>query len=65
MAKRRSSIESDEMFKTKCSNSDTTLNDVSSGLSGIFSLKLILSVSRAYIGLTMDVTGDVLNFGAK
>ena len=38
MAKRGASIESDEVFKTKCSKSDTTLDDVISCLSGILSL---------------------------
>ena len=38
MAKRGTSVESDEVFNTKCSKSDTTLVDVSSGLCGIFSL---------------------------
>ena len=37
MAKRGASMESDEV-KTKCSKSDTTLDDVSCGFSGIFSL---------------------------
>ena len=38
MAKRGASVESDEVFKTKWSKSDTTLDDVSSGLCGILSL---------------------------
>ena len=36
MAKQSASIESDEVFKKKCSKSNTTLDE--SGLSGIFSL---------------------------
>ena len=38
MAKRGASVEFDEVIKTKCSKSDTTLDDVSSGLCDIFSL---------------------------
>ena len=38
MAKRGAYAETDEVFKTKCAKSDTTLDDVSSGLCGIFSL---------------------------
>ena len=38
IAKGGHSIKYDEVFKTKCSKSDTILDDVSRGLSGIFSL---------------------------
>ena len=37
MAKRGASMESDEV-KTKCSKSDTTLDDASCGFSDLFSL---------------------------
>ena len=64
MAKRGASSESDKVFKTKCSKSDTTLDDVSSGLTGIFSLTGPVRIEGVHC-LAMDVTGAVLNVGMK
>ena len=63
MAKRGASMESDEV-RTKCSKSYTSLDDVSCGFSGLFSLTNPVRV-EAVNWVTMGVFGVVSSVGEK